>query len=210
MNRLQRGFDRLAPVYDLLVRLFAGDALPASQAALIPFLEPAKRVLVIGGGTGLFLKALCASMPHATFVNIDLSSGMLQRATRRTGAQVEHRHGGLEKVHKEERFDLICTHCFLDLFEGSDLEQVMETLDQVLADGGSWLFSDFQSGSGRGSAVRSLHLRGLYLFFRVTCGLQLLGLPDFQVLFRSRGYRCVQSREYLEGMLASRIYRRNL
>ena len=210
MNRMQLGFDRLAPIYDLMVRVFAGDAIPKSQTALIPLLDRPTRVLVIGGGTGLFLQKMCADLPHARYVNIDLSSGMLQRAILRTAAVVEHRHGGLEAIREEERFDLICTHYFLDLFEDRELEQVMGALDRVLVEGGAWLFSDFQSGSGRGSMVRSLHIRCLYLFFRVLCGLRLHALPDFRSGFSRLGYSCVQSREFLEGMLISRIYRRNL
>ncbi|MBD3868102.1 MAG: methyltransferase domain-containing protein [Acidobacteria bacterium] len=210
MSRLQQGFDRLAPFYDGLVRLFAGHAIPESQAGLVPFLEPAGTVLVIGGGTGLFLEELCAAMPTARFVNVELSAGMLQRAKGRTGPAVEHRHGGLEMIRENERFDLICTHCFLDLFEDRKLEQVMVALDRALADGGIWLFGDFQSGQGRGSMVRSLHIRLLYLFFRISCGVRLHTLPDFQAAFSRLGYRCVQSREFLEGMLVTRVYRRNL
>ena len=208
MNRLQRGFDRLAPIYDRLVLLFAGNALPESQTALIPYLPHARRVLVIGGGTGRFLQYLCAAMPNAEVVNVDLSSGMLLQAMHRTGSNVEHRHGGLETIGAEERFDLICTHYFLDLFAPAELQQVMTALDRALPDGGSWLFSDFHSGSGRGSLVRSLHVRLLYLFFRITCGLQHHVLPDFHAAFTRSGYRCVQSREFLEGLLVSRIYRR--
>ena len=117
---------------------------------------------------------------------------------------MEHRHGGLETIREGERFDLICTHCFLDLFEGEELEQVMAILDRSLESTGAWMFSDFQAGS----AVRSLHVRFLYLFFRLACGLQVQTLPDFQSAFTRLGYRCIQSGEFLEGMLASSIYRR--
>lgn len=50
---LARGFDRLAPVYDLMADLAFAGRIHASQVALLPGLPPIGRALVIGGGTAL-------------------------------------------------------------------------------------------------------------------------------------------------------------
>ena len=67
---LRRGFDRLAPVYDLLLRLSTGRLIPNSQTALLEHLPPGERALLVGGGTGEFLAALAKSERYRRITNL--------------------------------------------------------------------------------------------------------------------------------------------
>jgi ubiquinone/menaquinone biosynthesis C-methylase UbiE len=213
LNRVEKGFDRLAPVYDLMVRLFAGSAIPRSQTVFLDIAE-GRRILVVGGGTGLFLEELLHSIMSRAgrstvhVVNLDLSSRMLQRAearVRRIGLppwiEVEHRHCGLAGIGRSERFDLVCTHYFLDLFAGAELDAVMARLDQALAAGGQWMFSDFDSR-------RSAQVKMLYRLFGLACGLKVRQLANFQRRFLGLGYEPVQEETDLGGLLRSALYTR--
>jgi len=213
LNPVERGFDRLAPFYDLLVRMFAGSAIPGSQTVFLDSAE-GSRILVVGGGTGLFLEELLLSIMNRAIVstvyvvNLDISSRMLQRAAARVEQiglppliEVEHRHCGLDGIGRSERFDLICTHCFLDLFAGAELDGVMARLDQTLAPSGQWMFSDFDSR-------QSVQVKMLYRLFGVVCGLKVRQLADFQSRFVRLGYEPVQQERNLGGLLRSALYTR--
>ena len=56
--RVARGFDRVAPIYDRLARVFPGDALRTTAETFVPRLRPGASVLVVGGGAGRILPAL--------------------------------------------------------------------------------------------------------------------------------------------------------
>ncbi len=213
-SRAARGFDRLAPVYDLLAHLGMAGRIHMSQIALLPRLPAASRALVVGGGTGRFLGELLESGLASRAVSIDASPQM----TRLTAARLHRRGlanrailriGGLEQLGDHERFDLVVTHCFLDLFDGTELQGVMIRLDAALLRGGHWMFSDFATSGARwpGFARRSL-VAGLYAFFRATCGIGARHLPDFDRAFRSVGLEPVAEQSLGAGLLRAAVLRK--
>ena len=213
--RISRGFDRLAPIYDLCADLAFAGRIHESQVALLPRLPALGRGLVVGGGSGRFLEALLISRRVETAVSIDASSAMTNRTAKRLGTgglagRAELRVGGLERLHASERFDLIATHCFLDLFDDDDLRVVMASLDHALAPGGWWLFSDFSTaGSGPGGACRRIVVGVLYRFFNATCGLKTAHLPNFERAFADRRLSAEARSSHAGGLLRATLYRRS-
>jgi len=216
LARTADGFDRLAPYYDLMADIAFNGTIRKSQAALLPRLPPIRRALVMGGGTGRFLAALLAHDPHARAVSIDLSPGMSSRTAYCLAAQgslnrAELRVGSLERVGREERFDLVVTHCFLDLFEDSDLPRVIEGLNGSLETGGHWLFSDFDaSGEGLAGLARRSIVAMLYGFFRTTCSIKATHLPDFQGALVGAGLESVADEAFLGGLLRTSLLRKTV
>ena len=212
--RVARGFDRLAPLYDLMADLAFAGRIHASQIALLPRLPPVRRALVMGGGTGRFLAAFLTHDPHARAVSIDLSPGMTRKTAARLAAQgltdrAELRVGGLETLDRDERFDLVVTHCFLDLFEDSDLRAVIGSLSHGLEPAGHWLFSDFASaGTGLPGVARRSIVAVLYRFFQASCSIEASRLPDFDRAFRSAGLESVAQRGLLGGLLRAALLRK--
>jgi ubiquinone/menaquinone biosynthesis C-methylase UbiE len=210
--RVARGFDRLAPIYDAATRLLLADRVHQSQVALLGELQPARRALLVGGGSGRFLGGLLAARLACDVLVLDVSRKMLERsrsaAERRAPARrPELRLGGLERLGTDERFDLVVTHCFLDLFDEPELGGVLARLDAALEPGGRWLFSDFAafgSGAAQRAAQRAL-IASLYLFFRAACGIKARRLPDFDAGFARLGYRTVVERRLAGGLLRSAI-----
>lgn len=214
--RQARGFDRLAPFYDLLADVASAGRIHASQRALLPFLPARQRVLVLGGGSGRFLMEMVQGGLVSSAVSIDLSPEMTRRtAARLTEAhltdKVELRVGSLERLNSNEQFDVIVTHCFLDLFGDAELRIVVRTLNGALRPGGLWLFSDFSvDGPGAAPAVRGTIVRGLYAFFRTTCGISARRLPDFTAAFAHAGLETVEERRFAVGLLNVRLLRKNV
>ena len=212
--REARGFDRLAPVYDLLADLAFAGRIHRSQVAFLPELTDPERALVVGGGTGRFLEALLARSSRTVAASIDISPEMTRRTAARLASaglaeRAELRQGSLELLRPEERFDLIVTHCFLDLFDEAELGDVVAALSRRLLAGGSWLFTDFDaSGPGLPGLARRSVVSGLYGFFRLTCGLTVSRLPDFDRAFRSCGLETVQTQKFAAGLLRASILHR--
>jgi len=213
---IARGFDRLAPFYDGMADLAFAGRIHASQTILLPRLPKVRRILVVGGGTGRFLSSFLRHDASALAVSIDASSGMTRKTEARLAREgfrdrVDLRIGGLENLGPNERFDLIATHCFLDLFEEDELEGVMATLGEALSPEGHWLFSDFAlaAPNGRGVIRRSI-IAMLYAFFRATSGIAASRLPNFDRAFGRIGFREVASAGLARGILRASLLRKPL
>ncbi len=117
----------------------------------------------------------------------------------------------MSALRTDERFDLICTHCFLDLFEGAELKHTMERLHRHLGPGGLWACSDFTPPDG-GAARRGLQaalLATLYRFFGVVCGLRTRRLAPIRRSLVESGLDELAFETSSAGLLWSGIYRRD-
>ena len=209
---MKSGFDRLAPLYDPLLLVFGG-AVPRSQRALLDELPQCRRALIIGGGTGRFLVDLVTAGKADHIVCVDISAAMLERSRARLQkvcpdavGRCTFIHGTAADLAGDEHFDLVCTHCFLDLFEESELAIVMKRLSQALAPGGFWMCSDFAPPGG-GAARRLITaalLRGLYIGFGLVCGTVPRSLPPIRETFDALGFRALRVEE--SGLLWSGLY----
>ena len=201
--RVARGFDRVAPAYDRLARMFPGDALRTTAEVFLPRLRPGSSVLVVGGGAGRILPAVLRTAP-ARVVWIDASEAMTARARREANGdpRVAFRVGGLERIVPDERFDVVVTPFFLDLFEGGRLATVIARLSGALVPAGEWTFADFAHDRCR--PLSSL----LYALFRAGCGVEARRLADWAEVFGREGFLAVERRTALGGWLCAMRLRR--
>lgn len=212
-----RGFDRLSKVYDLLVALVYGRALRKAQTCFLDRVKPGSRVLVVGGGTGWFLEALLQTEKVGLVTYVELSRGMLEKSRQRITerlpemlSKVEWVEGTVHDLPEEPAFDLVCTHCFLDLFEGKGLEREVMALQSRMERSGSWYFSDFRYvDKWPMSWISRVMIWGMYRFFRWTCGIQARRLPDFEDVFSRANLQVVERQLWYGGMISSKWYARN-
>jgi ubiquinone/menaquinone biosynthesis C-methylase UbiE len=203
--RVARGFDRVAPIYDRLARVFPGDALRTTAEAFLPRLRPGVSILVVGGGAGRILPAVLRTAPDRV-VWVDASEAMTARARRRADGdlRVTFRVGGLERIGRDERFDAVVTPFFLDLFEGAGLATVVARLAASLAPDGQWIHADFAHHRYR--PLSSL----LYALFRVGCGVEARRLEDWDAVFGREGFAAVERVAALGGWLCAIRLRRTV
>ena len=83
LARTAKGFNRLAPRYDALVKLFFGNDLLRATTHYFDRLPPNARLLVVGGGTGNFFAALGRARPDCKVLYVDLSERMIALAQQR-------------------------------------------------------------------------------------------------------------------------------
>lgn len=223
---IARGFDRLSPAYDLIAGAVFGNSLRRSQSCFLDRLPRDADVLVVGGGSGWFLEQLLAGSGCRHVLYLEISPGMLRRAQERIRRRrpsdlkrVDFIEGSIDAIPASAQFDVVCTHCFLDLFSGETLSSVVRALSSHLDAEGVWYFSDFRTDSGLAEgrraeraplsfASRSL-LFVMYRFFRMTCSIEAERLPCFDEAFRRNGWRATEEVCFHRGLIRSVLLRRS-
>ncbi len=206
------GFSRLAPFYDAAGMLILGGALQRAQLCFIGEMTWSK-ALILGGGTGLSLKALLRSQSRGVVCFAEPAPAMLRRARRRVadqpGERVRFVAGGIESIDPSEQFDLVCTHFFLDLFADSSARDLMRRIDRQLLPGGGWHYADFEyPRRGLRRWPSKAFIQSLYAAFRLLCGIEARRLPNCGALFEELGYDMTGQSLRAGGMITTRIYRK--
>lgn len=227
----QQNFDAIARYYDALLWVTSGQTILRSQIALLPEIyERAKTirtVAVIGGGTGAFLEAFLnrwpRNIPRPDMYFIDGSERMLRISRERIARKHPDCLHRLFFLHSQlpwqpesfafelPRFDLIITNYVLDCFDDATVALVQKQLHSLLKSNGLWKCVEFcvqQPGRIRRTLARAI-IRGLYLFFQLTTGLQQKGLPDYERFFREHDYRELAEKSYAFQLLCARLYQKN-
>ena len=205
-------FDRVAPHYRWLETLAFGNQLQEARTAFVREIPSPRRVLILGEGNGRFVAEFVRAHPAAAVDCIEASERMIALAQQRVnGAQVHFVHANVrDTVLEAGTYDLIVTHFFLDCFAGAELCEVVEKLAAAATDNASWLLADFRLPSpGWRRFYASLWIRAMYLFFRLTSGLQTRRLDDPSPLLRESGFECVRQQQSRFGMIKSELWRRN-
>ena len=206
--------DRIARWYRWLEYLGFGSELERRRFAFLPEVTNARRVLVLGEGDGRFLarlidKDLVAQGKRGSIDYIDVSGRMLELARSRAGTEaVNYRQADALTVPLPQReYDLVVTHFFLDCFDEADSNRIVNRISEAARTHSRWLISEFrQPNSGWQAAWAWLWLHGLYLFFRLTTGLQNRRLVDHHPLLARHGFRLKRSESALFGLLVSELW----
>ena len=171
---------------------------------------PAHRALVLGDGDGRFLARLAAAS-KGCIDYVDLSARMLDLARDRAGSsRVSYRQADALTLplppadYDVPEYDLIVTHFFLDCFNESDLERLIQRVARAAQPGALWIVSEFRQPFWAAPL-----LSALYLFFRVTTGLTTRRLTDHRPLLAKFGFDLKQEETTRFGLLASELWIRS-
>jgi ubiquinone/menaquinone biosynthesis C-methylase UbiE len=197
--------DRIARPYRWFEYATFGNALQQRRTALLADAGDARRVLLLGDGDGRFLEKLVEQNPLARIDYVDVSGRMLELARARagTGRVTYHQADALEIPLPECGYDLIVTHFFLDCFNEAGAARLVERAALAACPNARWLISEF-----RRRWWSSQLLAGMYLFFRITTGLQTRRLIDHHPLLARHGFRVVRTESAWFGLLASELWAR--
>jgi ubiquinone/menaquinone biosynthesis C-methylase UbiE len=216
MSGLANGFDRLAKPYRWMEYLTFGPALERCRFRFLPQLTNVERALVLGDGDGRFSAQLLHTAPAARVKAVDGSAAMLAELRARCAAigmadRVETFEAdlsqGLPAPLKEDSFDLVTTHFFLDCLTTAQTELLVAETTPLLRAGGCWIVSEFAvpaSGAMRWPAA--LVVRSLYLGFRLLTGLRTQQLPDYRTVLQHNGLILREERSALGGLLISELW----
>ena len=205
-------FDRLAPFYQTMERIAAGDRLQRCRLAFLDDIPPPRKVLIAGEGRGFFLAELRKRFPAADVVVVDSSLRMLEYAKEKSGgSRVDFIHADiLEWTPESDGFDLIVTHFFLDCFTACELDLLVPRLGAWASPEANWLLADFEiapKGLARWRCRVIVML--LYRFFRITCGLRAGSLTPPDGGLCKAGFHLVMRKTTEWGLLKSEWWGRS-
>ena len=206
ISSTDKGFDRIARVYDLLAFFVFGRQIKKAQRVFLSRIPRGSNVLIIGGGTGWIVKQLMKVRPSSNVLYIEASPRMLKKAQKRLKAHkdsIEYRLGNENQIKITDKVDVVVTPFILDVFDENRLDHVVKILDQSLVEGGSWLFSDFTIPAGKGRKSAKILIWIMYRFFRLVCGIPAKKLPDFEKHFRNHRYQCMDDALFYRRMIQS-------
>lgn len=205
-------FDRLAPHYDWMEALTAGNLLQRVRTAWLDQLGDRSRILSAGEGHGRFAAACAERFPRAALTCLEDSEKMIARARRRVPSPPANiawvRANILSWVPVREH-DAIVTCFFLDCFPPELLAKTIAKLAACATPDAVWLVADF-AVPARGPArwrARAVHAL-MYRFFRIFTDLPARRHTPPDELLRAHGFRLEGRREFEWGLLRADLWRR--
>ncbi len=204
-------FDHLAPFYQAMETIAAGQKLQRCRIAFLAEIPAPQRVLLAGEGHGRFLPECLRQFPKAKIIVADSSLQMLKIAQAKvTSAQVEFIHIDLLKwTEPTYKFDLIVTNFFLDCFSKDELVAVITHLSELATPTAEWLIADFEIATTRFARLRcQIIIALLYRFFRRVCGLRARALISPNPELQRVGFMLHRRVTYDWGLLKSEWWRR--
>ncbi len=201
-------FDSLARWYRWLEYAAFGRALERCRFALLPALENARRVLILGEGDGRFLQKLLSINSTARIDVIEASAVMLKLARGRLSDEEArrvkfHRADARNWDFPEAEYDAIVTCFFLDCFTPKTLTDFMPRITASAKSGACWLLSEFDAPS----TVRSrVWLASMHVFFRAITNLEARQLGPFAKLIAESGWENTRRMTFAGGLMSAGIW----
>lgn len=202
-------FDHIAGLYDRLAWLIFGHSLIRAQQYFLSEIPHDAAILVIGGGTGSFLKDYVPGKHYQKILFLESSSTMIARARKNLGNhdKIEYRHGHENTIKAHESFDALLTPFFLDIFMPETQKNICDKLWPHLKQGGIWLYSDFLDSN---RFYQQLLLGLMNRFFRLTAGIEADRFYDPLLVLNQYPLRLLRQQYFYQNMVFTGIYEKAL
>jgi len=137
--KVQRAYAGVAPVYDFWSKLTESRA--ANRALELAEIQVGEAALEVAVGTGLAFEEVLKRNPSGRNIGIDLSPGMLLKASARLKARSQGRlqlllGDALQLPFKESGFDLVFNHYMLDLLPEDLFQAILLEFKRILKNSG--------------------------------------------------------------------------
>lgn len=211
-------FDRLAPHYRWLERIFAGGLMQRCRTAFLERTKHCHHALLAGEGTGKFLAELLRGNPDIEVVCVEHCAGMIKQIQRRLAreqldsARVEFKQMDiLDWTPPAKKFDLIVTNFFLDCFRAAQLQKLVPLLSASAADDAVWLLADFRVPERGWRRWRAkIILASLYACFKISTSLSARWLTPPDPFLKSAGFALMERRLANFGFAHADFWRRKM
>ena len=214
-------FNRLAKLYRWMEFFSFGPFLARTRSTFLDRLRDRRKALVLGDGDGRFTARLLGANAKVRVDAVDGSRAMLAALMSRTGPDAYRVRTRLEDIRgwsasdpdpgsdlgSKEPYDLIATHFFLDCLTEEEIGALAGRAWRAAAPGALWVVSEFAIPSGWfGRLIARPIVAGLYLSFGILTGLTVRTLPDYAGALRGKGFRLLERRLRLSGLLVAELW----
>ncbi|WP_276367786.1 class I SAM-dependent methyltransferase [Chryseolinea sp. H1M3-3] len=199
-------FDKVAPFYDRLSRIVFGSSIHNAQIYYLTKVPREAKVLMVGGGTGRLLSELMITKPECQVWYIDASHKMIELAKRKTkkfGNRITFIHGTENSIPQDIIFDSVITPFYLDLFSQENCAQAIHKIQRSLNAQGIWIATDFVNTTWWHSVMLFL----MYWFFKFTCSIETMTLPNWERLMSENGFLEVEFQTFYGGFIKTVRFR---
>ena len=203
MKWAKHGYNVLAPVYDSLARLLLGKSIQQMQLQFLNLLISKNKLLILGGGTGWILPAIDRINSNIQIDYVDLSTGMIKKATERGTDPSRIRFiEGTEQNIPDADYDCVITNFYRDLFSESQLKGIVIYIKNCMQPNSYWFVTDFVTSS----SWSKVKLKCMYIFFWLTTGLKTNQLPNWNQVMCSAGAKILHEQSSKRELIKSVIY----
>ena len=209
MNKTKNNFNSVAWCYDFLSSIVFGNKIRKSQIILLNQLKNNDRVLIIGGGTGWIINELFKLKKTVTIDYLEISKAMLSKAKSITplypDVVVDFIHGDENSIGEMAVYDIVIACYFFDQFQPIRLEYIISKLVGALKLGGKLLVADFNLSS-KSPTNHKVLVKIMYLFFHITCRIEVKRLIKFQEVLED--FHLIQEDSFstCNGLMLSEVY----
>lgn len=213
-NNLGKGFDRIAPIYDVLTRIASFNQINKSQLAFLSQLSTYATCLILGGGTGCFLHKLLEENKTIQVTYVDASEKMIALAKKRISKNLPnelHRVTFICKCVEDvelESYNVIVCNYFLDLFDDAYVSELILRFKKHMNKDGVLYITDFSiPEKGLMHWSTKVGLKMLYLFFRCTTNLSTQKIPAIDTIVKENGFYILHTKSFFKGILKCTVYK---
>ncbi len=204
-------FNRLARLYRWMEAASFGPYLHRCRCAFLSAVLEYRRAVVLGDGDGRFTADLLRANPVIQIDAVDASSAMLRELIRHAGANTSRVHISCADARywypAHPPYDLVVTHFFLDCLSREEVLLLAETLRASVAPSALWLVSEFAIPRGwYGRLVARPLIASLYYAFGLLTDLKTRALPNHRSALRQSGFKLIEERRQLGGLLVSELW----
>jgi ubiquinone/menaquinone biosynthesis C-methylase UbiE len=208
---VKNNYNRIAPFYDRLVHFAFGDCQKKAQIAQLNQIDEKAKVLVVGGGSGLFLPELFRLKPAVKIDYLEPAPRMNRlaknRLSRQELAEFQLLEESLEKADlKQGDYDVILTFFFFDLFPINKSKQLHAKLFKSLKKDGIWLIADFKPPQNK---KQRLLIKSMFLFLHFTVKAQQKSIYSYEKLFSKQHFKLEQHKSHCNNLFFSSAYRKS-
>lgn len=187
--KMTNNYNLIAPIYTFLNKLVFLGCIQKSQIAFLSQLPSKGEVLFIGGGSGETLKKIVQEHPDLKIDYIDKSEKMISLSREKLIHFPNHHVNfiiGNEQAITKDKYDIIMTFYYLDLFGPEKLDDIHALLSNKLRTGGIWLISDFSTAKNWWQKTIEFFM---FSFLKITTSIESKEIAEYRKSHFSKGFQ---------------------
>ena len=114
--------------------------------------------------------------------------------------------GSIDQIPSDQKYDVVITAFFWDMFDTSTSVKMKESLDLKVKNDALWLLADFKNTD---IWWQQILMKVMFWFFGLTCRIEASELPDFSQIFDEQKHNVLFQKNFYHGMIESTLYKQS-